>query len=927
MLRVSNRGQFQKGQSGNPKGRPPRTDVQTSRRLDSADPSPTAMSTPGTATSALARRAQPAIRRDRWENSASGHGTSRDRRTLTRYSVDIVTDIEATQLRRSEFLAAAIIEQGPKEALKRPWSLKCEDKELANAIEKQAESLGLDDILYEAWTKENEAGGSAIFPVLSGALGDLSAPLDLQGVASVDAFHVFEPQELTPVAYYSDIRHPKFLRPAAYRLTPLNSGRGGYIPMQVIHESRLVIFPGTRVSRQTQPGQREGWGDSKLCRPMSVIADFGLAWGSAATLLHQHGKETLEMDGLAHMLSQSDGLAEFDNHVAAMQLAWSTLRMNVIDNKSRISRSTGTLAGVADTLSKFESLMAAAAERPVSILMGVGSTGLRTGDDDTRSWYSAVERDRSKHLKPRHEQLVRLMLLATSGPANGKEPEAWSVEYPPLWSPSEKEVAETRKTDMDRAVAAVNAGIASADDVAESFYKGDTYSGDIVINWERREAQAKIDEERAETLSGEDREALGFEGEEFDLSDEELDELEEFDDDEDDEWDLDDEEDEERDDSLDEIRLDKGGGGKGRSAGGVRKSGSGKGYNPYRSSDGRFGAGAHKKEPKASGKAAVAKAAKPKAAKFDPTSHKTAIGTHKATETKHRSESLRLKGEMAAVKAQAAKLPAKQRGELKAQHAALSAQRKEQQTKANEAKVARIAASKEMTAARKEHTAKAKAERENATPAAAPKNDTPAPTAAPNKPAEAPQTSAKPVSDTDLDAARMRFARSGTQEEFAEVGNYRGMYFGSVNRTLRGVPTDRDLREKALVDGTVKGLDSIMAKNRTPTDIVTYRGTEAHPSFANLKPGEIYVDKAYQSTSTQKEAAMGGDYMFHITSPKGTKIGAITADETGYTGAWGGEKEMLLARGSALRLERRETTKDQGYEQTVLHFTVVGQPD
>jgi uncharacterized protein len=909
-----NRGQFPKGTSGNLKGRPPR---QTAQRLDSA-----ATSTPPTAISALALRANAVVRRDGWQNSASGHGTTRDRRTLTRYSVDIVTDIEATQLRRSEFLAAAIIEQGPKEALKRPWSLKCEDKELANAIEKQAEALGLDDILYEAWTKENEAGGSAVFPVLSGALGDLSAPLDLQGVASVDAFHVFEPQELTPAAYYHDIRHPKFRRPAAYRLTPLNSGRGGYIPTQIIHESRLVIFPGTQVSKQTQPGQREGWGDSKLCRPMSVIADFGLAWGSAATLLHQHGKETLEMDGLAHMLSQSDGLAEFDNHVAAMQMAWSTLRMNVIDNKSRISRSTGTLAGVADTLSKFESLMAAAAERPVSILMGVGSTGLRTGDDDTRSWYSTVERDRSKHLKPRHEQLVRLMLLATSGPANGKEPEAWSVEYPPLWSPSEREVAETRKTDMDRAVAAVNAGIASADDVAESFYKGDTYSGDIVINWKRREAQAEIDAEAAEDLSDEDKEALDAEDEDLELSDEDLDELEALDeDDEDDEWDLDD--DDERDDSLDEVRFDKGGGGGGgRSAGGVRKSGSGKGYNPYRASDGKFGAGAHKKEPKAAPRS-----------KFDPTSHKTKIGEHKATEAKHRQESLRLKGEMAAIKEKARALPPKQRGELRKQHAELSAQRKENQAKATEARQARIGESKSMQAARKEHSATQRAEREKAKgekqkdPKAANAAPKPVPKGDPAPAPVIPKTDAKPVSDADLKEARMRFAKSGTNEEFAEVGNYRGMYFGSVNRTLRGVPNAGDLREKALVEGTVKGLDSILDKNRTPTDIVTYRGTQPHPSFANLKPGEIYVDKAYQSTSTQKDFAMQGDYMFHITSPKGTKIGALVADRSGFTGAWGGEKEMLLARGTALRLERRETTNEQGFEQTVLHFTVVGQPE
>src|SRR6185295_6342474 len=96
-------------------------------------------------------------------------------------------------------------------------------------------------------------------------------------------------------------------------------------------------------------------------------------------------------------------------------------------------------------------------------------------------------------------------------------------------------------------------------------------------------------------------------------------------------------------------------------------------------------------------------------------------------------------------------------------------------------------------------------------------------------------------------------------------------------------------------------------------------------SFANLQPGETFVDKGYMSTSTAKDTAMGGEFLFHITSPAGTKMGAIVADPTGFAGAWGGEKEILLGRGTALCLYRHEKTTENGYEQTVMHCTVVGQ--
>jgi phage-related protein (TIGR01555 family) len=484
--RTGNAGSFRKGQSGNPKGRP---------RRDAVD---TTASRP---------------RRDGWINTSSGHGTSRDRRTLTRYGVDIVTDLEAIQLWRSEFLAARIIEALPEEAFRRSWTLKVEDKELAEQICTLAEDLDVDGAMVDAAQKERAYGGAAIFPVLSGALDDVSQQLDEGAIASVDALHVFEPQELTPHTYYRDFRHKKFGKPETWRLTPLVSGRTGSLGVQIIHETRLVIFPGIRVSRQTQPGQREGWGDSVLCRPNAVLKDDGLAWGSAATLLHEHGMGVYGIDGLAEGMATDDGVAAFDRYMEAIDMASSTLRAKVIDGKDTYTRSTGTLAGLAETLAQFSQRMAAATDgMPVTVLMGMSPAGMNaTGESDMRSWYATVEKRRKARYLTRLQRIVKLLLLSTAGPTSGKEPEVWGCEFPPLWTPSEREVAETRKTDMERAKIAIEAGVASADDVAHSFYGGDTYSPEIVIDWAARAKQKKLDEERAEMLDAQALEAMGRE--------------------------------------------------------------------------------------------------------------------------------------------------------------------------------------------------------------------------------------------------------------------------------------------------------------------------------------------------------------------------------------------------------------------------------
>lgn len=454
-----------------------------------------------------------ATRRDGWINDASGHGTTRDRRTLTTYGVDIVTDLEAMQLWRSEFLCARMIETEPGEAFRRGYDLKCDDKEKAEIIVTTAEDLHVDDVMLRAAQFERAYGGAAIFPVLEGALGDLHEPLNEEAITRVLALHVIEARELQPVRYYTDITNKKFGLPEIYRFTPISGGRrgtDGQAP-QLIHESRLVIFPGTRVSRQTQAGQREGWGDSVLSRPRSVIAGFGMSWGSAETLMATYGEGVLKIDGLAEVLAQSGSDGLLSQRFAAMNLARSTLGVTVIDAKDDYTpRTSSTLSGFDSMLIQQAQLVAAACDMPVTILMGMSPAGLNaTGEMDIRSWYDRIAKRQSAHYLPRLERLIRLIMLARTGPMGGKEPDVWCVEFRPLWEPSEKDVADAHLVVAQTDEIYINLGVVSPDDVATSRFGGDTYSANMVVDWKAREEQAKIDEEKVEELDAATVEAMG----------------------------------------------------------------------------------------------------------------------------------------------------------------------------------------------------------------------------------------------------------------------------------------------------------------------------------------------------------------------------------------------------------------------------------
>lgn len=484
------RGRFAPGASGNPNGRP---------RRDAADPA--SPPPPGAHE-----------RRDGWVNSASGHGTARDRRTLSQYGCRVVTDLEAIALWRGDWLASRVVEKLPGEAFRRGFELKLDGaKEQAEQINAIAEDLGLLQAMTLAAQYERAYGGAAIFPVITGAIGDLSDPLDETLIASVDALHVLEPRELHPATWYTDIRSPKWRKPQTYRLIPLSSARGSSMSYVEIHESRLIIFEGARVTSEVLPGQRQGWGDNVLSRVREVISDDGITWGSISTILHEFSQGILSLKGLADILAnEADGEAIMARRLAAIDMAKSSLRTMVIDSEDRFDRSTTPLSGLPETLIQLAQRVSGAADMPLTILLGTSPAGLNaTGESDIRTWYDRVASHRQARYHPQVERLLRLIMLSSMGPLRGQEPEVWSIEWRPLWEPSGKERAEERKIIAETDKLYVDMASASPEDVSRSRWGGDTFSAEMSIDWKAREAQQLLDEQRAEQLDAATLEAMG----------------------------------------------------------------------------------------------------------------------------------------------------------------------------------------------------------------------------------------------------------------------------------------------------------------------------------------------------------------------------------------------------------------------------------
>jgi phage-related protein (TIGR01555 family) len=120
---------------------------------------------------------------------------------------------------------------------------------------------------------------------------------------------------------------------------------------------------------------------------------------------------------------------------------------------------------------------------PISKLFGQSASGLNaTGEGDARNWYDAVKAYQADSVRPAYERMLRLIFAAKTGPTRGIEPDNWSLKFPPLWQPTEKERAETRKIVAETDAINYDMGLVTSEELRTSRFGGEEYSAETEID-------------------------------------------------------------------------------------------------------------------------------------------------------------------------------------------------------------------------------------------------------------------------------------------------------------------------------------------------------------------------------------------------------------------------------------------------------------
>ena len=282
--------------------------------------------------------------------------------------------------------------------------------------------------------------GGAVGVILVKGHDDMSQPLDLDtvmpgsflGLQVLDRWTgVFPDGELV-----TDPSDPDFGLPAYYTIRDEVSG----LMVARVHHSRVLRFIGRELPWLEQVTELY-WGESEIEAIYNEIVKRDNVSGNIAALTFRANVNYMETEGLDQLLgtANTEMQRRFWNAMQAQAIMENNFGTRVINKGDSIHNTQYTFTGLSDVYDRIMMDVAGAARTPVTKLFGRSPAGLNaTGESDLQNYYDYIDGLRETEFRAIIERILPIMALS----AWGMIPDDLGIDFPPMWTPDAKEIAE-----------------------------------------------------------------------------------------------------------------------------------------------------------------------------------------------------------------------------------------------------------------------------------------------------------------------------------------------------------------------------------------------------------------------------------------------------------------------------------------------------
>ncbi|HFC6360766.1 TPA: phage portal protein [Neisseria lactamica] len=331
-----------------------------------------------------------------------------------------------------------------------------DNSEAIKQIEECCERLNVRDVFRKAVETDGLFGRGQILVQIKGHDGKLANPLLLTektiAKGSLKALVNIEPMWTTPAPYNAvDPTLPDFYKPKAW-----------YVMAQEIHASRLFTLISRPVPDMLKPAYNFG-GVSMTQLMMPYVERWLRTVDSVSDLLHSFSLSGIKTDMSAILGGSDDG----DTNIILRAELYNRLRDNrglmlLSKDEEEFFQFNTPLSGLDALLAQSQEQMAAPSHTPLVKLLGITPSGLNASTEgEIAVYYDHIRAMQENLLRDPLDKLLKLVQLHLFGKVNDNI----TFDFVPLRQMSETELSTIRKSDTDRDVAYIQAGVVSAEEV------------------------------------------------------------------------------------------------------------------------------------------------------------------------------------------------------------------------------------------------------------------------------------------------------------------------------------------------------------------------------------------------------------------------------------------------------------------------------
>jgi len=444
------------------------------------------------------KRAVRFINQDSWANIFTGIGnkaTSKQENTefILRH---VLTERELSDIYRGEGFGKKIVDV-PAADMVREW-FKIEG-DTDNTVVKYLDQakLATPKFVKEAQQWARLFGGSIIvMGINDGSRGEraLEKPLREDRIKSIEFYQVYDrhqinwnTQDLDP-----NPNSANFNQPLLYTITPSVE-----VPTTQfkVHHTRVLRFMGEPLPKRVASENRF-WGDSVLQAVFIRLRGFGETLIATEAIIQEFLVGILTIKNLGDLVGSKNGPKLIQNRLQQLDMSKHMLNTMLVDVDEDYKRIAADVNGIKDILDFLKDALSGVGGLPQIKLFGEQTKGLGSqASGNIRLYYDDVKEMQKDKLKPQLERLVSLVLLAKDYQKRFKSSaikgEEWELKFNPLWQMTDKEVAEMRKLNAQSDDLYLEEGVLTQEEVAESRFGGDAYSGDTKLSKEGRAKRKK----------------------------------------------------------------------------------------------------------------------------------------------------------------------------------------------------------------------------------------------------------------------------------------------------------------------------------------------------------------------------------------------------------------------------------------------------